>query len=85
MTTAASGARIYTPDDLAEVVYSSCGADVSFRLFDVLVVTPERDWWLGWPDVVDVASKLGVETVEMLGANLSLEEAIALVQKAAGK
>jgi ATP-dependent RNA circularization protein (DNA/RNA ligase family) len=55
-------------------------ADVSFRLFDVLVVTPERDWWLAVPDVADVASKLGIETVPVLGANLSLEAAVSLVR-----
>ena len=35
---------------------------IRFRLFDVLI----GDWWLNWPDVEDVADKLGVETVPVI-------------------
>ena len=56
-------------------------SDVSFRLFDVLVVTPDRDWWLTFPNVSDVAAKLEIETVPVLGASLTFEEAIALVRR----
>jgi len=37
--------------------------NVSFRLFDVLV----GDWWLNWDDVENVAGKLGIKTVPVLG------------------
>lgn len=42
-------------------VYRSDGP--SFRLFDVRV----GDWWLNWPDVEDVARKLGIETAPIVG------------------
>lgn len=51
------------------------GGEKRFILFDVLV----GDWWLSWDDVVDVARKLGVETVPVLGRDVSLEDAEALV------
>lgn len=48
----------------------------SFRLFDVVVFGGEgRPWWLNWPDVEDVAKKLGIETVPVLGI-MDLEYAI---------
>lgn len=40
--------------------------DPSFRLFDVVVVTEDHTWWLEWPNIEDVASKLGIKTVPML-------------------
>lgn len=42
---------------------------VSFRLFDVVVVGSEgRSWWLQWKDIEDVAAKLGIQTVPVVGA-----------------
>jgi flavin reductase (DIM6/NTAB) family NADH-FMN oxidoreductase RutF len=38
MSMAANAARTYAADDLAEIAYSDCGADVSFRLFQDSVV-----------------------------------------------
>ena len=38
MTRTSSGARTYKADDLAEISYPDCGADVSFRLFQDSVV-----------------------------------------------
>lgn len=37
--------------------------DFGFRVFDVKI----GDWWLNWSNVVDVCSKLGVQTVPYLG------------------
>ena len=34
-------------------------AGVSFRLFDVRI----GEWWLKWQDMIDIAAKLGIETV----------------------
>lgn len=42
-----------------------------FRLFDVRV----GDWWLNWPDIEDIANKLGVQTVPVLARDVSLETA----------
>ncbi len=39
-------------------------ASKSFRLFDVLV---SDKFWLDWPNVEDVAQKLGIKTVPFLG------------------
>ena len=47
---------------------------VDFVLFDVLV----GEWWLRWNDIVDVARKLTVKVVPLLG-NKSLEAAEVLV------
>lgn len=47
----------------------------SFRLFDVRV----GPWWLDWPNVEDVAAKLGVKTVPVLNYGSSLTEAQAYV------
>lgn len=57
-------------------------SDVSFRLFDVAVVAPERLWWLASEDVCDVASKLEIGTVPILGDPLTIDEAIGLVRGA---
>jgi ATP-dependent RNA circularization protein (DNA/RNA ligase family) len=57
-------------------------SDVSFRLFDVAVVSPERLWWLGFEDVCDVAAKLEIGTVPILGYPLGIDEAIGLVRGA---
>lgn len=46
-----------------------------FILFDVQI----GDYWLRWPDVLDIASHLGLKTVPIVGVG-SLYEAIALVQ-----
>lgn len=55
-------------------------AAVSFRVFDVVVFGKElRPWWLNWADVVSVASKIGAETVPVLGVGVSLSEAVGLV------
>ena len=51
-------------------------ADVSFRLFDVLV----GRWWLTWGGVQDVASKLGIETVPSFGV-MSRADAMKLVSQ----
>jgi RNA ligase len=48
-----------------------------FALFDVLV---SNRWWLSWKNIEDVASKLGVETVPVLGRDLSLSAAKLLVR-----
>lgn len=51
-------------------------ADKAFRLFDVLV---SDKWWLDWPNVEDVASKLGIKTAPHLG-DFTLEEIIDMVK-----
>lgn len=51
-------------------------ADMRFRLFDVRV----GDWWLNWKDVEDVATKLGILTVPVIGRNVSTSTAITLVR-----
>ena len=56
-------------------------ADVSFRLFDVLVVGPDRNWWLTWESVKDVARKLAIETVPVLAERASLSEAVGMVRR----
>lgn len=53
---------------------------VSFRLFDVAVLTERWTWWLAWDDVRDVASKLGIATVPVLAEGVTTEEAIAMVK-----
>ena len=50
-----------------------------FVLFDVLVHTPEQDWWLGQLGVEDVATKLGIEYVPQIGIG-TLHDAIAMVK-----
>lgn len=53
---------------------------VSFRLFDVLVWSIEgQDWWLNWFNVEDVAAKLGIELVPVIGGGLGLETAVSIV------
>lgn len=49
----------------------------SFRLFDVKV----GSWWLNWEDVVDVAAKIGVETVPVLGSVSTLEQAVVFTRE----
>lgn len=46
---------------------------VSFRLFDVVVYGDERDWWLTWDSVEDVAEKLGIQTVPVLETGAELK------------
>jgi len=46
---------------------------VSFRLFDVLV---DGKWWLDWVSVCDVAKKLEIKTVPMLGEPWELAELV---------
>lgn len=48
-------------------------ANVGFRLFDVLV----GPWWLEQENIIDVASRLGVETVPLIGWLSILPESIA--------
>jgi len=48
--------------------------NASFRLFDVRV----GDWWLNWPDVEDVAEKLGILTVPVLARDVDLFQALNL-------
>lgn len=53
--------------------------DISFRLFDVVVrdITRDHNWWLNWPDVQDIAKKLGIETVPVIGqGSMTLGEAV---------
>lgn len=49
---------------------------VSFVLFDVKV----ENWWLTRPDVVDVASRLGVQVVPIAGEG-TLDEAVEIVRE----
>lgn len=51
--------------------------DKSFRLFDVLV---DDKWWLDWPNVEDVARKLGIKASPYLG-DFTLEEIVDMVKK----
>jgi hypothetical protein len=56
-------------------------ADVSFRLFDVALIPPERAswWWLARANVEDVAAKLGIATVPVLAVDAPLESALGFV------
>jgi len=53
--------------------------DPAFRLFDVVVITDDRDWWFDWSDVETKAKQLGIETVPVIGYDFQMKEAIALV------
>jgi len=54
--------------------------NISFRLFDVVVFGGNgRPWWLNWPDVEDIAKKLGIETVPVLGRYVTLDDAFGLL------
>jgi hypothetical protein len=66
---------------------------VSFRLFDVVafglnVVTSDpfdgKPWWLNWNDVEDVAGKLSIKTVPVVGRTAGLGEAIQTVEAGLG-
>lgn len=50
---------------------------VSFRLFDVLV---DGRWWLDWENVCNIAKKLDIRTVPVLGEPWELTEIAAQVQ-----
>lgn len=50
--------------------------DKAFRLFDVLVADK---WWLDWPNVEDVAAKLGIKTAPYLG-DFTLDEIVSMVK-----
>jgi len=50
--------------------------DKSFILYDILV---DEKWWLDHKDVVDVAAKLGIDTVPYLG-RLTLAQIVDLVR-----
>jgi hypothetical protein len=50
-----------------------------FVLFDVVVHTPEQDWWLGQLGVEDVADKLDIEYAPQVGIG-TLHDAIAMVK-----
>lgn len=52
---------------------------VSFRLFDVVVHDENRNWWLTWDNVEDVAEKLGINTVPVLTRGENLEQAAKFV------
>lgn len=54
--------------------------DVAFRLFDVLI-RGERDWWLNWDNVEDIAEKLGISTVPVLARDVGLEVALGCLRK----
>lgn len=54
--------------------YNPNGAD--FILFDVLI----DNWWLRWDDVQDIAAKLGIATVPVIG-EYSLIEAVELIKR----
>jgi RNA ligase-like protein len=61
-------------------------SDPSFRLFDVMVWGDdgrggEKWWWLNWPSVVDIATKLAIETVPVLARSANLEEALSFVER----
>ena len=45
----------------------------AFRLFDVAVVSPERTWWLDWENIGDVACKLKIRTVPVIGVLKSVD------------
>lgn len=48
--------------------------EVGFIVFDVAVINPTgRLWWLNWPDVCDVAEKIGAPTVPVLGLMSTVE------------
>lgn len=51
--------------------------DAGFRLFDVRI----GDWWLEWDNVVDVANKLGCETVPVLARGVDIGYALSLVEE----
>jgi hypothetical protein len=48
-----------------------------FILFDVLV---DGKWWLDWSNTVDVAAKLGLDTVPYIG-EMTLEDATSIVRE----
>ena len=50
--------------------------DIAFRLFDVKI----GDWWLNWDNVVDVALRIGVETVPVIAEGMPLEAVLAYVR-----
>jgi len=55
---------------------------VSFRLFDVVVEDDEnKQWWLKWADVEDIANKLGIKTVPVLNDNCDTDFAVGVVQE----
>ncbi len=60
----------------SEYTSKTKGGAVSFRLFDVLV----GETWLRRADVEDVAEKLGIETVPLLGDDFDLDEIASLVR-----
>lgn len=50
--------------------------DQDFVLFDILVSNAEYDWWLQRADVEDVAQKLGLDVVPVIGEG-TLHDAVA--------
>lgn len=42
-------------------------SDVAFRLFDCLVITEDNNWWLERHSLEDIAGKLGIKCVPLLG------------------
>ena len=49
----------------------------SFRLFDVWI----DGWWLEWDSIVEIAEKLNIKTVPLLGVTpMNIEEAVDLVK-----
>ncbi len=56
-------------------------AGVSFRLFDVLIVGEERNWWLNWDNVADVAKKLSIRTVPVISRDDTIGKAVARVER----
>ena len=56
-------------------------ATPGFRLFDVVVYGVDgRPWWLNWASVEDVAKKLGVKTVPVLGVGVEFDVAMQMVR-----
>lgn len=63
----------------------SCGSvylpsSTSFILFDVMVLTEGRGWWLKREDVNDVATKMRIDSVPIVGHG-TIVEAIEFVKK----
>lgn len=51
---------------------------VNFILFDVRI----EEWWLKWKDILDIASKLGIEVVPMIEEfGLPMHDAVELVKR----
>ena len=54
--------------------------DESFRLFDVVVESGTQYHWLEWANVRDIAAKLGIKTVPVMGGHIYTSNVEVLVQ-----